>query len=54
MVADALSWQPKQGDTENNVEAVLPFVPNDEDVFPVHIQKREEKQENETESLGLN
>ena len=44
-VADALSKLPKQGDIVEDVEAVLPFVPEDQDVFPVQIQKIKEKQE---------
>ncbi len=42
VVADALSRLPKQGDI---VEDVLSFVPTDQDVFPVQIQKIKEKQE---------
>ena len=45
VVADALSRLPKQGDIVEDVEAVLPFVPADQDVFPVHLQKIKEKQE---------
>ena len=43
MVADALSRLAKQGDIVEDVEAVLPFVPEDQDVFPVKIQKRKER-----------
>ena len=51
MVADALSRLPKQGDIVEDVAAVLPFVPEDQDVFPVQIRKIKEKQEKER-SLG--
>ena len=43
VVADALSRLAKQGDIVEDVEAVLPFVPEDQDVFPVKIQKRKER-----------
>ena len=43
MVADALSRLPKQGDIVDDVEAVLPFVPVDENIFPVHLQEIQAK-----------
>ena len=44
MVADALSRLPKQGDIVDDVDAVLPFVPVDENIFPVHLQEIQAKQ----------
>ena len=35
VVADTLSKLPKRGDIVEDVEAVLPFAPEDQDVFPV-------------------
>ena len=43
MVADVLSRLVKQGDMVDDLEAVLPFVLEDQDVFPVQIQKMKEK-----------
>ena len=35
---------PKQGDIVDDVDAVLPFVPVDENIFPVHLKKIQAKQ----------
>ena len=45
MVDDSLSRLSKQGDIVDGAEAELLFVPNDQDVFPVQIQKIKETQE---------
>ena len=45
VVADALSRLPKQGDIIEDVEVLLSFVPEDQDMFPIQIQKIKEKQE---------
>ena len=34
-----LSRLPKQGDFIDNVDAVLPFLPVDENIFPVHLKE---------------
>ena len=44
VVADALSRLPKQGDIVDDVDAVLPFVPVDENIFPVHLKEIQAKQ----------
>ena len=45
MVANALRRLPNQGDIVDDVEDVLPFVPDDQDMLPVQMQKIKEKQE---------
>ena len=47
VVADALSRLPKQGDIVDDVDAVLPFVPVDENIFPVHLKEIQAKQAND-------
>ena len=49
VVADALSRLPKQGDIVDDVDAVLPFVPVDENVFPVHLKEIQAKQAKDRE-----
>ena len=44
MAADALNRLPKQGDIVDDVDAVLPFVPVDEYIFPVHLKEIQAKQ----------
>ena len=44
VVADALSRLPKQDDIVDDVDAVLQFVPVDENIFPVHLKKIQAKQ----------
>ena len=39
VVADALSRLPKQGDIVDDVDVVLPFVPVDENIFPVQLKE---------------
>ena len=39
VVADALSRLPKQGDIVDDVDALLPFVPVDENIFPVQLKE---------------
>ncbi len=39
VVADALSRLSKQGDIVNDVDAVLPFVPVDENIFSVRLKE---------------
>ena len=38
IVSAVLSRQPKQGDIVNNVEAVLLFASEDEEIFPIEFQ----------------
>ena len=46
--ADALSRLPKQGDiVVDDVDAVLPFVPVDENIHPVFLKKIQAKQAND-------
>ena len=44
VVAETLSRLPKQGDIVDDVDAVLPFVPVDENIFPVHLKEIQAKQ----------
>ena len=39
MAADALSRLPKRGGIVDDVDAVLPFVPVDENISPVHLKE---------------
>ena len=44
IVVDALSRLPKQGDIVDDVDAVLPSVPLDENIFLVHPKEIQTKQ----------
>ena len=44
VVADALSRLPKQGDIVDDIDTVLPFMPVDEIIFPVHLKEIQAKQ----------
>ena len=43
-VADTLSKLPNQDDIVDDVDTVLPCVPVDENIFPVHLKKIQAKQ----------
>ena len=44
VVADALSKPPKKGDIVDDVDAVLPSLTKDENIFPVHLKEIQAKQ----------
>ena len=44
LVAGALSRLPKQGNIVDDVDAVLTFVPVDENIVPVHLKEIQAKQ----------
>ena len=39
MILDALSRLSKKGDIVNDIDAVLPFVPMDENIFLVYLKE---------------
>ena len=47
VVADAPSRLPKQGDIVDNVDVELPFVPVDDNIFPVQLKKIQAKKAND-------
>ena len=47
VVADALSRLPRQGDIVDDIGAVLPFVPVDDNIFPVQLKKIQAKKAND-------